>query len=303
MIELRLRTRAHPDTLAVQAGKLLTDTDYDLLLTGRSRVLKPDGRPLALYLPGALSGVLEKHPDVYDILHSLRTAKTENRGLASGTRRIPVKGQKRTYARPVASALVGAADPMGIWRYCRLTAWTGSHLPEYTRLRVLLEAMAEQFAAHVPDRYLVQDDYASRTHADWVIPGTPYTTITVNNTYATGTHTDAGDLAAGFSCLAVIRRGNYTGGRLVFPEWRTAVDLVDGDLLLMDAHDWHGNTEITCPHAAGAAVRSCEHCHGERISVVAYYRERMAACGSASEEQARALADAERRSSKGGGDG
>jgi hypothetical protein len=293
--ELRLRTRANPATLADQVGKLLAEDDYDILLTGPARVFKPDGRPLAVYLPGRLLPALESNPDLADILRSLRTQRSHNRGLASGTRRV--NAGKRSYPRAVSSALVGAVDPMGQQRYCRLTAWTGTHLPEYERLAVLLKEMAAAFAEYVPGRYRAQLDYVERTHPDWMIPGTPYTTVTVNNTYATGVHKDAGDLAAGFSCLAALRFGHYTGGRLVFPEYRMAVDMGHGDLILMDAHEWHGNTRITCPHGTSEeAVTDCPDCHGERVSVVAYYREAIAECGSGRDEQRRADRVADKRS-------
>ena len=86
-------------------------------------------------------------------------------------------------------------------------------------------------------------------------------------------HTDKGDLDEGFSCLAVWRRGEYTGGHLALPEWRIAVDMQDRDVLLMDAHQWHGNTALNLlsPDA-------------ERISLVLYYRTRMRECRTAHEE-------------------
>jgi hypothetical protein len=291
---MRLRTRARADVLVAQAGKILTPADYDIQIAGPARVLMPDGRPLCIYLPGHLSPVLGAHPAVYDVLHSLRNAKTDNRGLASGTRRREIKGAKRTRAKRIASAVVGALETSQQQRYCRLTAWTGQHLPEYEQLGVLLRPMSDALAVHVPDRHAAQAGHAAATHPDYVVPGTVFTTVTVNNTYPTGVHRDAGDLAAGFSTLACIRRGDYAGGLLTFPEYRVAVDMHDGDLLLMDAHQWHGNTMLACPHGLGdERMRAC--CGAERISVVAYYREKMTGCGSLADEQARGEAVAEIR--------
>jgi hypothetical protein len=277
-VELRMRTRVHPDELAAKAGKLVTAGDFNVLLTGTTVVRKPDGRPLCVYLPGYLAAHAAD-PDIYRVLHGLRSEKTDNRGLAGGSRRIPYGATVRTRAAQVPSAVVGALDPGGAFRYCRLTAWTGRHLPDYELLSPLLGSMAAALATYVPDRYAVQADAAGRAHPDWIVPGTPFSTVTVNNTYPTGVHTDKGDLAAGFSTLAVLRRGSYTGGVFVMPEYRVAVDMHDGDLLLLDAHDWHGNTalELASPDA-------------ERISVVAYYREGITACGTAAEEAVRAAA-------------
>ncbi|MEU3214203.1 hypothetical protein ABZ631_25240 [Nocardiopsis alba] len=121
-----------------------------------------------------------------------------------------------------------------------------------------------------------------------------FTTVTVNNSYPTGTHLDAGDLADGFSTLAVIRRGSYTGGRLVFPAWQIGVDLRNGDLILMDAHQWHSNTGMQCEHGKKNDIMiGC--CGAERISVVAYCRARMHTYGSAEEERERAVDQAEKR--------
>jgi hypothetical protein len=59
----------------------------------------------------------------------------------------------------------------------------------------------------------------------------------------------------------------------VFPEFRVAVDLRDRDVILFDAHQWHGNIplQLVSPDA-------------ERISLVCYYREKMRDCGTATQE-------------------
>ena len=73
----------------------------------------------------------------------------------------------------------------------------------------------------------------------------------------------------------------------MFPQYRIAADLHHGDLILMDAHEWHGNTKLTC--ACGKAPNGpCDNCGAERISIVSYMREKLAECGSPAEEQRRA---------------
>lgn len=331
--EYRVRSRVAPEVIEQMVGKILTDDEYDVLLTGPTRVLKPDGKPLAVYLPEILTG--DMLDAVYPTLHSLKAMETDNRGNASGTQRVNYNGGTRTRSKPVPSAIIGAFDPKPPFTYCRLTAWSGKEWDKYVALFPLFEAIGDLFAQHVPERYEVQKRRMEATHADWRIGNTPFTTITVNNTYPTGVHTDAGDLQEGFSTLAVLRRGAYTGGRLVFPEFRTAVDMGHGDVLLMDAHEWHGNTALhlldpECDWCAQPAVWEfdskrpdtgkalskpvCdEHLNklqkqgnvmigdrrpivpAERISVVSYYRTNMTACGSAEEEAARAAAVAEKR--------
>ncbi|KGI79323.1 hypothetical protein IL38_23725 [Actinopolyspora erythraea] len=296
MIDLRLRTRLADEALTDLAGKVLGFDDYDVLLTGPTFVRMPNGRPLCCYLPGALTDAITD--DIYDVLHSLKTQKTSNRGLASGTRRMR-RGSgdqvaSRTEARSIPSSVIGAVDPMGQTLYCRLTAWTGRNLPQWEQLHPLLRAIATHYQRHVPDRYANQMAYVRDTDPAWVVEGTPFTTVTCNNSYPTGVHTDKGDLDAGFSTLACLRRGEFTGGQLVFPQFRVAVDMADGDLMLMDAHQWHGNVPIHC--ACGTQLNGpCPDCSAERISVVAYYRTRMAECGSPEEERDKAMERADRK--------
>lgn len=287
MISIRVRSRISPEELEAKTGKVVRDDAYNVLLTGPSRVYRPDGKLLCVYLPGAMRGVIE--PEHYMILHGLRNLTTDNRGLAGGSRRRAQVGeQKRTYAKHVSSSIIGAIDPGGTFKFCRLTAWTGRHLPEWETLRPLFAHVTTKMQQYVPDRYEAQMDEIRQTHADWVVPGTPFTTITVNNTYPTGVHTDKGDLDKGFSTIFCLRRGRYTGGIFTFPEYRVAVDLKDDDLILMDAHQWHGNTPIIC--ACGESRTSyCETCGAERISVVSYMRANMVRCGSEEEEIARAV--------------
>jgi len=293
MIDLRLRNRVSKAELDGKVGKILGDADYNLLLTGAARVRMPDNRPLAVYLPGVLAGELDK-PGIYEILHSLQSRQTNNRGLASGSKGMITRHgavrqateqthHARPYSRKVASTIVGAIDPMGQTKACRLTAWTGQNLPQWEQLIPLLQAVALEQLHYVPDRAEAQHAAAAAAHPAWVVPGTPFTTITVNNTYPTGVHTDKGDLDAGFSAITCLRRGEYTGGRLVFPEYRVAVDLRHGDLLLMDAHQYHGNTALVC--ACGTEPNNfCRTCGAERISVVSYFRTKVTECGSPDEE-------------------
>jgi hypothetical protein len=292
MIELRVRTKISADELEMKKGKQLQNDDVNAYLVGPARVLQPDGKLLCVYLPGAITPELREA--TYPILHKLKDSYTSNRGLASGSERVKGASQ-RTYAKTVDSAIVGSFDAKGPKQYCRLTAWTGRETEAFQGLWPLLQFIAGEFAANVPERYAVQAREAARTSPEWVIPGTPFTTVTVNNTYATGVHTDSGDLENGFSTLAVFRQGDYKGGCLVFPEYRLGVDMQDGDLLLMDAHAWHGNTRFD-PDPERIPTGRLAHDPGfERISVVSYFRTNMVDCGSAATEADRARQYSENR--------
>lgn len=302
MIEVRLRSRISAEELTEKIGRVVTDDDYNVLLTRDARVLTPEGQLLCVYRRAALPPAVVA--GAYPVLHELRSHLTDNRGHASGTERLTIPGQKRTRAARVASAIVGAFDANAAFPYCRQTAWTGRETAKFASLYPYFRAQAEVFAAEVPDRYAVQADYARRTPADWIIPGTPFTTATVNNTYPTGVHTDSGDLEDGFSTISCVRRGDYTGGVLVFPRYRVAVDMHDGDVVCMDAHEYHGNTLIEPATSESPAVLAQYGAvPAERISVVLYYRTSMVACGTAEREAAKRQEAEDRKAGRTGQSG
>lgn len=292
MIEMRLRNQLSPEALEQKLAKILLPSDVDVMLTGAARVLKPNGDPLCVYIPG---GVQELKGEVNPILQMLKGSYTNNRGMASGGERITGPSQ-RTYARQVDSAIVGSWEAHGPKQYCRLTAWTGREMDNYRGLFPLFGRISELLGEHVPDRYANQVKQARETNPAWLVQGTPFTTITINNTYPTAVHRDKGDLDAGFSTLAVFRNGKkFEGGWLCFPEYRVGVDLQDGDVILMDAHEWHGNTQFD-PEPKRRENGQLEEDPGfERISVVCYYRTNMVKCGSFQDEIERRRVYAENR--------
>jgi hypothetical protein len=299
MIDIRLRHRIPEAELQQKVGKILLDEDRNILLERDARVWFPDPKTgvyklLAIYKKDAIPQ--ELLDSTYDVLHELRKYETTNRGLASGTERFKAFAEAtNTYSDPRASTIVGAFDKSRSAPICRLTAFSRSELEKFEQLFPLFRQIGALFAQYVPERHAAQMKFVGETHPEWVIPGTPFTTITVNNSYPTGVHTDQGDLDEGFSNLVVMRRGSYHGGILTFPEWRVGVDMSDRDILLMDAHQWHGNTMLYCDRCKLPMTSMHEDCGTERISVVCYYRTRMKECGTAEEEGQKALAHAEKR--------
>jgi hypothetical protein len=294
LVELRLRTRVGDDELEEKIGKVLTEDDFNLVPTGDVKILKPDGKLLCIYRRNMIPPELREQ--AWPILHSLKNATTTNRGLAGGTPRVQGPGS-RSYGKAVPSALLGAFEPQGPRKFCRLTAWTGEETEKYRELWPLLEFIGGRMLADSPDRYANQMAEVAKTHPDWVIPGTPFSTITVNNSYPTGVHQDSGDLDAGLSTLAVFREGSYSGGVLVFPEYRVGLDLRDSDLVLMDAHSWHGNTDFDPPVKRNMTGKVMEDPGFERISVVSYFRTKITTCDSAMSEGEKRRALAEHRAS------
>ncbi len=184
-------------------------------------------------------------------------------------------------AVPIRSAIAGNFDRNPRFPYCRETIFSTSNPEEWKACEPLIQEAARVFEANVAERYAAQAEAAKKTHPAYVIPSTPFTTITVNNCVSGGFHTDAGDYEPGFGVITALRRGQYRGCLLGFPAFGVAVDLQDRDVLLFDPHEVHGNTPF-------------EDCVGEegtdweRISIVFYFREKMLECLGPAEELARA---------------
>jgi hypothetical protein len=137
----------------------------------------------------------------------------------------------------------------------------------------IAEHVSQLYAQHCPEFFQYQRGFVDKTPKDWMIGNSAFSTITVNRNFRTACHKDAGDLSGGRSCMTVMEEGVYRGANLVLPEFRLAVDIRMGDLIIFDPHEFHGNTQIV-PMTPKAA----------RYSLVYYFREKMQFCQSPKQE-------------------
>ena len=182
-----------------------------------------------------------------------------------------------TYANGVFSGIAGWFDRYPRIPYGRATSYTARHPDKFAKAFPFLQQLAVGFKQLLPKRYAAQMAAASKIDQGFLVPETPFTTITVNKTFRTAAHYDAGDLNEGLSNLLTLSNdGKYTGGYLIAPEYRVAVNVRPGDLLLINNHEvMHGNTPIVCEEGS------------ERISLVCYFREKMLELGSKEYEDTR----------------
>lgn len=237
---------------------------YDHFVARDMNVYMPDGSLLLALRRNVIS------PDVcVRAFQSIPSAArvTNNRGTASGSERFRKQRQDGTpsewlYANPVESGIVGYFDKP----YCRTTAFTRDQVTKWNGFLPYIEAVNQVFARVLPDRYAAQIEAVRNTPSKYVIPGTAFTTVTINRNWSTAVHTDEGDLAEGFGVMSMLRAGLFFGGQLVFPKWRVAVHLRTGDVLLANVHEYHGNMKILGipPY--------------DRISMVFYFRSNMRNC-------------------------
>ena len=275
------------------AGRFLRASDVPTLVRDCETGIDEHNVVQYVFLPGVIA------PDVsalgYECLRGA-AVETTNRGMAAGTYdlgvptgRVAAGGARTRRIKPdgaisntndapsVQSGVAGAMDRYPRIPYCRQTSWTQEHRGLWLGAIPFIVAVAEQFRLHRPEEHARQLAMAEKTHPAWVIEGTPFTSITVNRNFQTAVHTDKGDFRQGFGVLSAFARGKYSGAHFGFPAFGISFDLRDGDVLLANVHEWHGNTPFV-----GAPGRY------ERVSCVFYYREKMARCGSPQEELERA---------------
>lgn len=261
--------------------QFVDDSHYDECFSENVKIYKPDGQPLMVLLKNALSR--ESVTQAWSILNKIQPV-TENRSVASGIAAEPRKKNDGSLSQTtrvpkgweVISGIVGYFERTVRMPFAHACAWNQQNPDKFALLFPMIKEVNALFAEHVPDRHAVQKSYADRTPKEYVLPDSVFTTLTINKNFRTACHLDAGDLESGFSCLSVIRQGKFKGGRLVLPNWRVAAELDTFDVIMFDAHEWHGNTQIV-PLTKDAV----------RCSVVYYFREKMALCLPPEQELAR----------------
>ena len=193
-----------------------------------------------------------------------------------------------TYGAAVYSGIAGWFDRYPRIPYGRATSYTRDHFEKFKMSFPFLKSLSKGFKEMMPKRYANQMEVAKKIDPEFLVPGTPFTTITVNKTFRTAAHYDAGDFTEGLSNLLVLSNdGKFTGGYLIAPEYRIAVNVRPGDLLLINNHEvMHGNTPIVCEEGS------------ERISLVVYFREKMLELGSKEYEDCRYAFIESRRTNK-----
>jgi len=170
-----------------------------------------------------------------------------------------------SYATAVYSGISGWFDRYPRIPYGRATSYTEQNPEKFAKAYPFLQSLNKGFKDLMPWRWSNQKSVADKLDPKFLVPETVFTTITVNKTFQTACHRDAGDYNDGLSNLLVLSDGEYTGGYLVFPEYRIAVNVRPGDLLLVNNHEiMHGNTPIVLNNP-----------DAERISIVCYFREKM----------------------------
>jgi hypothetical protein len=273
---MKLLQLNHDDRVGAQQlkGTYANSSHYDYVVDDDTVVLTPNGEVLAVLVAGVISSRARRRSykhlsTIYGMPSNRATAVyrgsslpriRKRDALLSRTRQVPHAVLELLKAKGVRADVLGSLDATPRIRRCRLSAWSLKN-PEVLRgVRKLVQEVDDVFKVWIPDRATAQLAVVQQAPG-WQVHGTAFTTITVNRNFRTAYHTDRGDLKAGFSCLTTL--GKFSGGLLVIPRYRVAFDTKPGSVLMMDAHEFHGNTQIT----------------GDRVACVLYCREKIAKCG------------------------
>lgn len=255
-------------------GKYLNESNYDLLITEDADGYDVNGNLLfrfrknAIPLETLMLGV-NSFKDSIEL--------TESRGYASGSshKRIRKDGSVSniTVGNKVESGSVGFMDSGAMVKYCRKTAFAKNYFDKYKSGIPFVKFIDDKYKELCPTHYAKQKAIAQGTNQNYIIGDTAFTTVTVNKNFRTAVHQDAGDYPEGFGNLIAYREGNWTGGYFCLPQYKVAIDLQNTDILFVDVHKWHGNTDFINTEKDWL-----------RISFVIYYREYMYKCKQPAEE-------------------
>lgn len=170
------------------------------------------------------------------------------------------------YAQSVMSGIAGYFDRYPRIPYGRATSYTEKNLEKFALSYPYLRKLNQQFRELLPVRFAAQNKAASQLDSRFKISDTVFTTLTVNHNWRTACHRDAGDLHEGFSNICGVtgpEGKGWRGGEFILPEFRIAINIQPGDMLLVNNHGGiHGNDALLGDD-------------NDRMTIVAYFREKM----------------------------
>jgi len=294
-----------PESFYNKKDRYIIDYDCDvytnsgkLLLKFRKNVIPPKYTDIALkaYLEaskkkhenrGAAAGELDRNK----LANYIGTFVNKSKFRTGFYSSVSGKKSKQATSNLSKSNIIGFFDVpdrnlKGKGAPCRLTAFNRDN-PELWKTGLpFIKKCNEQFKKLIPTNYKIQYDRAQQT-PNFVIPGTAFSTITINYSWRTALHQDKGDLKEGFGNLIVIEDPNnkntYNGSYIGFPQYGVCVDVRTGDFLAMDVHEWHCNTEFKKKtnkifKDGFKDIDIKNNWHFNRLSMVMYLREKMIKC-------------------------
>jgi hypothetical protein len=233
------------------------------MLDTATKVVTPDGRTSAVFLPGKISLKLLRR--AHRLLKPVDGLVT-NRAVAVGTRSLPRSMNKQGVPSPRSGVNARVLEVLearqGILGYLdrplRKSTLTLKHPEMLKGNRRLVRVVDELYKRTLPIQYATQSAELRKVSPEPRIANSVFSSVYVTKNFRTAYHIDANNLRGVMTALIPI--GKFTGGELVLPRWRIAFAFKPGDLLLFDPQQVHGNLPF----------------RGERLSAAFYCAGRIA---------------------------
>jgi hypothetical protein len=277
-----LATKKYPDeTFNKQEGRFFDESHYDRIFRKDVDVYYRDPASPTKYkilvklrrnvIPDKMKSVIRSTFEK----HAMR--KNDQRAKASGGKRYTTDNGITKSDVLVRSNIVGYYDKPKMTHkkhfktetVCRTTAFTKNNFDSWEKSIPFFEIISKYYRTLAPYEYKLQQ--AAIRNSPFRIGKTPFTTVTVNYNWRTACHKDKGDFSNGMGNLVVLGE-NIKGGYLGFPQFKIAVDVQPGDLIIMNVHEWHCNTEFLKDSLGKSGSNMV------RLSFVCYMRENMVDC-------------------------
>jgi len=244
----------------------LNHSSYDVLVDGDedTEVVTPDGTLFKI-----VRNVLRKEEcnAAFEVFEkAYQGGSGAYRGTAAGADPDP-------HASSVSVGYLDRTGRHGV-KPCRETSFILKDRNLFAGAITYIRAVDDVFRQQMRRHWFYQK-FASVYANNWVVGDSCFSTVAVNQNFQTATHRDNGDLRGSFGVLTCFKRGIFSGGQLCFPRYRVAVDFNDGDVLLANVHEAHGNMPLV-PVTEDYLRMSC----------VFYFRERILQCGTPEQEEA-----------------
>ncbi|HET9137522.1 MAG TPA: hypothetical protein VFO76_12880 [Candidatus Kapabacteria bacterium] len=156
----------------------------------------------------------------------------------------------RTNGTPSQSAVFGALPRIPHrHNYCRYSANTKNQKELNSDIFYFARLINSIYRDLLPDQHEINLSIVEESvEAEYVIKGTPFTTVNLNINHAIKYHRDTGNFKNVFSNVLILKDG-VAGGFLVCPEFEIAFGQQDGALILFDGQNIiHGVTPIKMKH-------------------------------------------------------
>ena len=276
----KIQIKLYSKQTTCEAGKFYDEKQFDHIINQDTDgyYINDEGKKKILF-KFRKKVINEKYCDIATSVYKGHKQRHCNRGYASGklsTGKMRFIENKTSRSRYSTSNISGYYDKVdrSIQSHfktnlvCRVTSFTlknkekfDSSLPFFKRINALYKSLA-------PKAYKDQIEVISKIPQEMRIDKTAFTTITSNYNWRTACHADKGDYDEGLGNLTVTGDECWEGCYLGFPEFKVAVNLRQGDFLLMNVHQYHCNTQL----------KKITKNQGLRLSYVCYLRKNMIYC-------------------------